>query len=246
VIETLAVELEPRELRHLSSAISHINHDRRERAALRDDSPWRRELAARRLGYIYSRSSRRSLRDALEQGPEFVAYAAARSLARQRDRRALLWILDHPSYFASRPPRARTALLRAFGPSATPVLAQRLLDGIDHPEFERSVIERLGAARHRPAAPTILRRLDHPSIDVRVAAARALGRMGVIEAAPSLQRTLCDPAWEVRAQAARALGLLEDLSAIPALTARLDDPEWWVRHHAERSLAALRPQGIVP
>ncbi len=242
-LETLALDLDGRALRRLSNAIADLGHHRRERRALRHESPWRRELAARRLGFIHSASSRRALRDALEQGPELVAYAAAQSLARQRDARTLRWILDHPSYFASRTPRSRTALLRAFGPGATALLAERLLAGIGDEALERSVIERLGAAGHRPAVPAILRRLESSSTDLRVAATRALGRLGLTEAAPDLIRALTDGSWEVRAQAARSLGRLGDPTAIRPLTPLLQDPEWWVRHHAAHALAELRAEG---
>jgi HEAT repeat protein len=242
-LETLAPELDRRALRYLAQAIRGFGHHRRECRALRDDSPWRRELAARRLAFVPSRLSRRALRDALEQGPEFVAYAAARALARQRDRETLVWILEHPSYFASRPPRARTALLHAFGPGATLLLAERLRAGIDDPALERSVIERLGAAGHRPAAPAIRQRLEHPVTEVRVAAARALGRLADDESAPALVQALADAAWEVRAQAARALGQLGHVAAIPTLAARLGDPVWWVRRHAAYALAQMGPAG---
>jgi HEAT repeat protein len=240
-LETLSFELDARAMRRLSNAVADLRHHRRERRALRDESPWRRELAARRLGLIHSPSSRRSLRDALEQGPELVAYTAAQSLARQRDARTLRWILDHPSYFASRAPRARTALLRAFGPGATALLAERLESGIGDQALERSVIERLGAAGHQPSGAAILRRLDSPTTDLRVAAARALGRLRLAEAAPALIRALTDDSWEVRAQAARSLGSLGDATAIRPLGGLLEDPEWWVRHHAAQSLAALQP-----
>ncbi|HEY6867803.1 MAG TPA: hypothetical protein VI792_11135, partial [Candidatus Eisenbacteria bacterium] len=55
--------------RALSEALAGNPHARRERRALRDDSPWRRELAARRLALLTEPASRRALRAALERGP---------------------------------------------------------------------------------------------------------------------------------------------------------------------------------
>src|SRR6185436_20238645 len=94
-----------------------LRDDRRgayERLALRDDSPWRRELAARRLGLLPSRATREALLAALDIGPEPVTLSAAMSLARAREPRALTWVLDHPRALATRTREARLALLRAF------------------------------------------------------------------------------------------------------------------------------------
>lgn len=242
-LETLSLELKRGERRRLSDAIARVPHVKAERRALRDESPWRRELAARRLGLIHAFDSRSALRGALQQGPEPVAYAAAAALARQRDGRTLAWIFAHPSYFASRPPRQRTALLRAFGPAATPRIAAELAQGIADPGLERAAIERLGAAGHTASGPEIRRRLEHPSLELRVAAARALGWLGDTANVPALVTALGDRAWEVRAQAARALGRIGDPDAVSALADRLGDEQWWVRRHAAYALAELGLEG---
>ena len=62
-----------------------------EREALLDRSPWRRELAARRLALLFSPESRRALRRALRTGPGLVTAAAAAALARYRDLETLRW-----------------------------------------------------------------------------------------------------------------------------------------------------------
>ena len=245
VLETLSLDLPRASRRTLTAALARIHHVRNERWALRDDSPWRRELAARRLSLIFAMGTRRALRAAIERGPEPVAYTAALGLAHQRHAWTLRWVLDHPFYFASRPARARTALLRAFGPGATPLLAARLELGISDPALERAVIERLGAAGHSASGAAIAARLTNPDLELRVAAARALGRLGDRTHSDALGHALRDEAWQVRAQAAHALGHLGVADAVPGLAGALTDSAWWVRRHAAYALAELGVEGTA-
>jgi len=229
--------------RRLGELLERNRHALAERRALRDDSPWRRELAARRLGLLSSHGSRRALRRAMVRGPEPVTLAAAAALARLRDRPALRWVLAHPASLARRTPRARTALLRGFGRPGLAVIAEALEGGAADPRLERAMIEALGLGGRREAAAAIERRLAADHVDVRVAAVRALGRLHAGECVASLVRCLADPEWPVRAQAARALGLLGAGDAAAPLAARLTDRAWWVRRHAAYALLALGEEG---
>ena len=95
-LETLSLGLGRAERARLSGALERNPFAAAERRALEDDSPWRAELAARRLSLLRSPASRRALRRTLARGPEVVSLAAAMALARDRDARALRWIVDHP------------------------------------------------------------------------------------------------------------------------------------------------------
>ncbi len=245
VLEALELDLTRKQWRRLSDTLSRSRAIRDERRLLRTESPWRRELAARRLSFIPSKPVRRALRRALEQGPSSVSFVAVMALARQRDAWALRWIFDHDYYFAARPSRARTAMLRAFGPGATPILAQRLAAGISDLALERAVIERLGAACDMGSAPAIGARLTRPELELRVAAARALGRLRSVAHSDALIAALRDDAWEVRAQAAHALGRIGVSDAVPELAASLTDPSWWVRRHSAYALTRLGVEGTA-
>jgi HEAT repeat protein len=225
----------------LSRALADCPYLEHERRALREESPWRRELAARRLGLLYSTASRQALRAALPEGPELVTAAAARALARYRDPAALHWLLTNPGALARRPHRLRVTLLRAFGRRGLPILATALERGTGEAAMDRAVIETLGLAPHDAARHAIERWLRDGDAEQRVAAARALGRMEAADCATSLLGALQDQAWPVRAQAARALGEMRAEIALLALPARLTDPAWWVRRHAAH---ALREFGI--
>lgn len=242
-LESFAPRLDRGEWLRLSGALERNRHAAVERRALRDDSPWRRVLAAKRLGLMRSRSSRRALRRAMVHGPEVLTLAAAHGLARAGDRAALRWLVEHPGSLAHRPHPARVALFLAFGPAGAAVLAAAL-DGGPHPtSFERVLIETLGRSRRRSSRAAVERRLSAQELDLRVAAARALGELRSPASADALMSALHDDAWQVRAQAARALGRVRAANAVLALTARLGDPSWWVRRHAAYALAALGDSG---
>ena len=229
----------------LSRVLDGNRHARAERRALRDESPWRRVLAARRLGLLRSDSSRRALRRALVRGPELVALHAVLALGRARDRGALRWLLRHPESLAHRSPATLVGALRAFGPGALPDLATALERGLDSQRLERAIIEVLGLGGEHAARAALENRLTSGDLDLRVSAVRALGRIQAIESASALLAALEDDAWQVRAQAARALGEIGVAIAIPALAARLTDTSWWVRRHSAYALRRLGHEGQI-
>ena len=229
--------------RALGRAIARLPHVEDEVVALEVESPWRRALAARRLSFVHAPRARRALWAALRSEDESVRLAAARALGAHRDGRALAWVLDHPAAFARRSPRARTALLAGFGRGAAPRLAATLARGTSDPAMDRALIECLGMMGHAPARTLIEPRLRDPDLDVRVAAARALGRLCAEDCGASLVAALADPAWQVRALACWSLGHMRAGLGVVALPARLSDSAWWVRRHAAWALARLGEEG---
>ena len=227
----------------LSRALADSPQFTAERAALSHESPWRRELAARRLALLFSPESRRALRAALREGPGLVTAAAAAALARYRDLEALRWLLANPAALERRPHRPRVTLLRGFGRRALPELAAALERGTGDAAMDRALIEALGLAGCRDARRSIERRLREGDTEQRIAAARALGRMRADDCVTTLMGALQDEAWQVRAQAAWALGRTRAGLAILALPARLTDPAWWVRRHAAYALREFGMEG---
>jgi len=243
-VEAIAMSLRPSERRALSRALRggrHVTHERRVLAG--GEPSARRELAARRLGLLPDPRSRRVLRRALVRGPEGVRLAAARALARHRDLRALHWLLAHPGSLAHRPLPALAGLLRAFGPAGRAPLITALERGVGDTRLECAMIDVLGTTRCRSARGSVTTRLGSPLLELRVASARALGRLGMGEAIPVLVMALGDEAWPVRAMAAQALGRLSAAPAVEALAARVGDRAWWVRRHAAYALAAIGGDG---
>lgn len=243
VLERSSQRWRRRDWMRVSIALAHHPFVRQERLALRDESPWRRELAARHLSLVGSPASRRALRRGLARGPEMVSFACARSLARYRDLAALRWILDHPRVLAHRPRNLLAALFQSFGRRGGPELAAALEQEFEHPHIECAVIDAAGRLHERAARAAIERRLRSPLLDARVAACRALGEMQAVESGSSLIAALRDEAWQVRAQAARALGRARVTIALHALPAKLSDPSWWVRRHAAYALGEMGHEG---
>jgi len=243
-LEAIAATLRVRERRELAGAMRRSGHLSFERRVLQGaDLPARRELAARRLGLLPDRRSRRVLRKALVRGPESVRLAAARALARHRDLRALRWLLEHPHALARRPLPAVAGLLRAFGPGARAMLIAALERGVPDTRLECACLDTLGLARCASARGSITARLQSPHLELRVAAARALGRLGMGEAIPALAMALTDDSWPVRAMAAQGLGRLHATPAVEALAECVSDRAWWVRHHAAYALATIGGEG---
>ena len=243
VVERLSLGPYRGRLRRLATTLATNPHVVAERKRLRDDSPWRRELAARRLGLLPCRSSSRLLRRALRRGPEPVTLAAAHALARARDLRALRWLLAHPEKLSRRTRRSWASLLTAFRRAGLPEIAAAFERGITHPTLELAAIDVLGKGGYRGARERLEHYLDSGTLEQRVTSARALGLLGAQECGTSLLAALEDEAWQVRAQAARALGRVRATIAIEAIAARLTDSSWWVRHHAAYALGALGPDG---
>lgn len=242
-IEAIAATLRPRERRELARSLERSRHVLAECRALRDDDELRRELAARRLALIPISRSRRVLRRAMVRGPETVRLAAARALAMQRDLASLGWLLVHADTLSTRTVQALSGLLRSFGPRGRALLVTALERGIVDLRFERAALDALGLSRCRSARAGIEARLRSDVLELRVAAARALGRLGMGESIPALMLALADPAWPVRAQAAHALGRLRAAPAVEALAERVSDRSWWVRHHAAYALAIIGSEG---
>jgi HEAT repeat protein len=243
-IEAITTTLRVRERVALAKSLARSRHVAQERRVLRaSESIARRELAAHRLGLLPSERSRRRLRRVLVRGPESLRFAAARALARHRDLGSLRWLLEHPGTLARRPMPALIALLRSFGPGARAMLITALEQRRCDPRLECACLETLGMGRCRSARPSIQSRLASPHLELRVTAARALGRLGMEESIPALMLVLTDEGWPVRAMAAQALGRLLASPAIDALVRCVSDRSWWVRHHAAYALAAIGGDG---
>jgi HEAT repeat protein len=84
-----------------------------------------------------------------------------------------------------------------------------------------------------------------PDAEVRAAALRALGRLGMLptNAAAGLADAMGDRVEFVRVQAARTAMLLQPEVATPALWRGLGDESWWVRKAAAHGLLGLGLEG---
>src|SRR5690349_12877191 len=119
------------------------------------------------------------------------------------------------------------------------------------PQKRVEAVERLEVLDAPAADPLLLGALADQSDDVRVRAARALGRRRVAAAEPTLMRWLGEPEPKLRAAAADALGSLCRgapcaKSAGGALVRVLGDAESEVRQVTVSALAHLEAREAVP
>jgi len=176
-----------------------------------------------------------------DRDPE-VRQVAARALGRSGDPRGAAPMLSCIQD-GSVPARVVSQALLRLGAGAQPALVASL----DMPdELSRAVaVEILGLSGAAGAARNVERCLrEDPSREVRIRAARALGKVGTRSSLDALlDATEAGQPVGLRAVAARALGDLGHTGAIPRLLALLDDPVHRVASNAGRALAALGRAG---
>ena len=213
---------------------------------LNREVPWRRAMAAQRLGRMRSARAIPALITALEDEIMDVRQNAMLALGQIRNPQALEVLVSklrdsvqHNKNFSRRV--LMTALV-SYGESALPHLIRKLSDPFD--AVRALAAEILGEIPNPQARHALIKSIEDPSPEVRARAAYALGRIGQPLAVKSLIAALSDPFWYVRLQAARALGQLASPRAIYDLWLRLTDSHAQVRSAAAESLALIGPPAL--
>lgn len=203
-----------------------------------------RARAAELLGGLEDPSVTADLVGLLDDRDPEVRQVAARALGRSGDPRAATPLLRCLSG-SGVPPRVVSQALLRLGPGAY----SSLVAALDEPdELVRAVaVEILGLSSAVAAARAVERALTHDSsLEVRIRAARALGRVGLPSALPALvDATRDDRPTPLRIVASRALGDLGHPGAVPCLRGLLGDPVHRLASNAARSLSALGAAGTA-
>lgn len=198
-----------------------------------DRSPWRRALAAHRLGDMGSARGEQGLIAALDDESRDVRSTATRSLGRLGSAAAI-----PPLIVAVAADRVPTALARwavlQVGPAALPGLRTVLYS--DVPQRRAGAIMLIGRLGDASDAELVERHLRDTSAIVREEAARALGRIGGERSVPRVLALLSDRVPAVRAAAAAALGRL-NADAIAPLLLLADHDQFDVAHAAAYAAA---------
>jgi HEAT repeat protein len=106
-------------------------------------------------------------------------------------------------------------------------------------------VELLGRVQALDSLPELVDLLEHdPSTDVRVRAARALGRTGSPRAVQPLIDCVPSGPPGLVAEAVTALGRLGAIAAVPTLRVTLHGPSPALVQAAAAALAAIAPQGV--
>jgi HEAT repeat protein len=203
--------------------------------------PGRRARAAEILGQLKHTPAVPELRRLLQDRDRDVRQVAARALGRIGDPAAALPLLETLGGDRPVPKHIVAQAVLRLGPPAVPALAA----AVDHTDTEvREVaIETLGMAGGYQAASGIVEALRYDVVtDVRVRAARALGKLGLPSSIPALLDATKTGEPAVRAEAVQALA---DLGAdvVPRMRELLGDPAYSVARAAARALLTLGPPG---
>ena len=214
----------------------HGTVDRELAALARARASWRRAMAAHRLGDIGSTTASAGLLAALEDDARDVRTAAARSLGKLQEPRAVEPLLT--AVAARRVPRSVVgwALLQ-IGAPALPAL--RNLLAAEDSARRAGALRVLGLLGDAADAEIVAARLRDTSAEVRAAAAHALARLGGSASFPQLLTALDDRVPSVRAAAATALGRGRDRRALDPLLAHARGDRFEVAQAAARAAAAI-------
>jgi HEAT repeat protein len=229
----------------LVSVFLHRGIARKALGDLHSRSRVRRARAAQVLGDLELREAVPELCRLLTDRHLEVRVVAVRALGRIGDPAAAWRLIAGLDQNESIPSLLATHTLVQLGPEAEVTLSAAL----DHPQARvRAVcLDALGLLRATGSVQRMARILREDDVlDVRVAAATNLGRLGTRSAVEPLTGALT-PArpTALRSAAAKALGDLGAPAAVPALSALLDDEHYWVAHHAAHALRRLGLGGLA-
>ncbi|WP_191971643.1 HEAT repeat domain-containing protein [Streptomyces luteolifulvus] len=212
-------------------------------ADLRSHSAARRGRAAQVLGQLSHRAAEPALCRLLTDRDPEVRLVATRALGRSGGAESVAHLLESLHGSRTVPPPSVTMALVSMGPEVQRSVAA----GLEHPEpLARAVaIEVLGVTGVVSRTSEIARALrEDPSNEVRIKAARALGRLGMPEGLqPLLDAVAPGQPLALRIVGTGALGNLGAVSATDRLAELLGDPDRHVAGAAARSLLRLGPAG---
>jgi VWFA-related protein len=187
---------------------------------LRDDDARLRADAAYELGFIGDPRSSRALLGALDDRDDKVRRIAAGSLGRLGEQAALPPLIE---MLGDEAPSVRTAASEAlvlFGPRAITLLASAVEAGAGRRTAGPRLLHAarlLGAVGDDRAADPLALLLEEGPVEARVAAAQALGDLGLTRGIPPLRGALLDPAPAVRGAAWRSILGIAGEAARPVL-----------------------------
>ncbi|MCE7883603.1 MAG: hypothetical protein DYH08_07045 [Actinobacteria bacterium ATB1] len=195
-----------------------------------------RAWAASVLGDLRSDAPPLALVRALRDEDEAVRICATRSLGKYNDTIAAPALIAAAREGRVAPGIVAEALV-ALGPEIESLLTFATAD--ESPLVRKLAIDVVGALRLPGARRHVLALLSDSDRPVRIAAARALGRIGWPDVAPELSVHCIGSEQLLRLAAVESTVELEAPEGIPVLAAAMSDPDHLVAHRAAQGLARL-------
>lgn len=211
---------------------------------LKRGSAVRRATAAELLAALRRREAVPYLCGLLSDHDPEVRLVAARSLGQIGDPSAVEPLLDNLDR-SELPQQVVAHALMRLGPSGE----RRLIGALGQADTQArsTAVIVLGLTQALRAVPTVSDLLRHDAVlEVRIQAARALGRLGTRATLPPLLESASpDNPPELRAVAAEALGQVGDAAATTRLSLLLSDPIHRVARSAATALVQLGEPGMA-
>lgn len=181
----------------------------------------------------------------LRDGSASVRAGAARALGKIGDRRALSALIFCLRFDPSADVRKSAVWALHMGDERTiPALMDALADADEWVRFGAIIVlSKMGTGVLKP----LMKAVQHPNVNVRAAAAEALGRIADRRAADVLAALLNDSQTCVRSQAAISLGRMTDARAVDALIDMVRTPGSELRTKAIKALGHIGDvRGVEP
>ncbi len=179
----------------------------------------------------------------LDDPHPYVAFSAARALARSRNLEvapALLhWVLGQDHFQRERV----MVTLEQFGAELLPWMQDFLLPPSMDPDGWTLYALLAGSHRHADSLHILLGLLDSEVLDLKCSAIKSLQSLGDPLAFAKVAELSEDAQEAVRLRATVALAPLGGKAALPLLKARLTDRVFEIRRHAGLGLASLGEEG---
>ncbi|HEX5533368.1 MAG TPA: HEAT repeat domain-containing protein [Actinomycetales bacterium] len=205
----------------------------------------RRARGAEVLGAAGRRTALPELLPLLRDTDPEVRQVTARAMGRIRAPAAARPLLEALAGDRTIPPRIVATAVTGIGSAAYPALEASLRA---EAELERAVAAEIcGLTAAVPTVPALIRIvLDDPALEVRIRAARALGRIGAPIALRPLLLAVDDAnPLPLRVVAAKALGELGSDEAVPGLARLAADPAHRLAANAAAALTRCGPKGLL-
>lgn len=231
------------------SAIQSLGSGDTERLALeaaRSADPAVRRAALRIVAYFGWTSALDVLREALAGDDERLREAALAGLAFIEDPRALALLVEHGSHPSA---RTRASAMRSLGQApSTPEVLETLRRGLRDEDawVTYFACQSLGKLRDVESSDEIVRLVDHPSGQVRVAAVEALAYLQTRVAREALRAASASPDADVQRAALVGLGMARQQDAVPILVDAARSGERATRLIALSSLADQGSPEVLP
>lgn len=198
-------------------------------------------LSCKRLGEFRSKKALPSIISILSSNNDDIKYHALKALAKIGDVDSFVTAMDIVKRKFVLSERSLTEIVDSFEGDKLNLYRRMIVS--DSPYLSTIFINSAGNYMDSTLSSDISNFLDDSNKDRKIAAIKAIGKIGDSRYLDKITAALKDDNWEVRAVAARSLGRLNDYKAIIPLSESLSDTEWWVRYNSAWSIIQV-PGGI--